>query len=475
MSKEVIEEEEVYTGVMYTDGSCVLPLGASGGGCHGYLYGVKDIRKNGDIPVKYAVTTVGYIEKTDLIKYGDDVPEIVKPSFYYNGVYNYGINSTNNRAELKAVIDTIANINKKHKLSKLIINTDSMYVISVFTKIRNNNDKVSRDDSERPNIDLWHELVGVLEKYPDVEICKVKAHGTNLGNNVADRLAYAGREQAFKSNTINVDGNLTDGYYEGKYWKDAYTAHPLMRFKQTYFNLDVGEGRNMYPIMDYPTDVEHGKKSPEPIYGITYTKTPITLLESIKESYTKHVADNRHIAIVDLKTAYSQQHNKISEFLGEDAYNYVKRKLLLLGEDVIAAPIHPPGLAQSALLKTLTLQNVYKMFKDGIKDAGMFDVIDVTETLFNINDKGTYEFKFTNKDVGVTIPVDVEYYKGDITLNYGSSVLSYIQLRALGRCKAKFYLAIKRNTSKELSHYFIVESEEASGIYTNYYTNRVYL
>ena len=111
----------------------------------------------------------------------------------YNGVEKivsgYEENTTNNRMELKAVIEGL-----KCLKFKCLVNvySDSQYVIDAFNKNwitgwqvngwRNSNKK----DVKNP--DLWQELINLTNKH-EVTFIKVKGHSDNEYNNRCDKIA----------------------------------------------------------------------------------------------------------------------------------------------------------------------------------------------------------------------------------------------------------------------------------------------
>lgn len=103
--------------------------------------------------------------------------------------------STNNRMELRAVIEGLKILKK---LSEVTIYTDSKYVMDGITKWIFNwkkNGWKSSDKKLVKNVDLWQEL--------DVEVAKhqikwvwVKGHNGNKFNEIADSLARNAAENA---------------------------------------------------------------------------------------------------------------------------------------------------------------------------------------------------------------------------------------------------------------------------------------
>ena len=96
--------------------------------------------------------------------------------------------TTNNQMEIKAVIEALKIIKKPHKI---IINTDSKYVMDGITKwIKSwkKNGWRTADGKAVKNIELWQELDQEVAKH-NIEWCWVKGHSGNEYNNIADELA----------------------------------------------------------------------------------------------------------------------------------------------------------------------------------------------------------------------------------------------------------------------------------------------
>ena len=96
--------------------------------------------------------------------------------------------TTNNRMELKAVIEALKEIEVNSKISLF---SDSKYVIDGITKWIKNwkmNDWKSTNKKEIKNLDLWMDLDKLSSKF-QITWNWVKGHSTNEYNNKVDRLA----------------------------------------------------------------------------------------------------------------------------------------------------------------------------------------------------------------------------------------------------------------------------------------------
>ena len=105
-------------------------------------------------------------------------------------VMSGGMNeTTNNRMEILAVIEGLKCLKEPCKVE---IYSDSAYVINTFLQgwLKNwiKNDWKTSSNKQVQNVDLWKELIALLEKH-EVHWNKVKGHADNELNNRCDALA----------------------------------------------------------------------------------------------------------------------------------------------------------------------------------------------------------------------------------------------------------------------------------------------
>jgi ribonuclease HI len=118
----------------------------------------------------------------------------------FGGEYN----TTNNRMEIRAVIEALKIIKTTH--IPIEVYSDAEYVVRCFIegwyhKWLLNGWKSSK--SKVKNVDLWKELIELVEMQDDIQFFKVKAHvGIEL-NELADDLANIGLE---KLKNLNIEG-----------------------------------------------------------------------------------------------------------------------------------------------------------------------------------------------------------------------------------------------------------------------------
>jgi len=110
-------------------------------------------------------------------------------------LYGGESDTTNNRMELTAVIESIKYLKQKNSNKSSTIYTDSQYVFNGITKWRKNWKRNNWKNSKKQtilNYDLWLELDTLLEQQKHVSFVWIRGHNGNYGNDMADNLANKG-------------------------------------------------------------------------------------------------------------------------------------------------------------------------------------------------------------------------------------------------------------------------------------------
>lgn len=118
---------------------------------------------------------------------------------YIKKIFGGEKNTTNNRMELKAIIEALKCV--KVTNVPIEIYSDSEYIVNCFQqswyqKWIYNNWKTTK--SKVKNVDLWKELIALVEKHDDIQFIKVKAHAGIEYNELADSLAEIGLQMEQK-------------------------------------------------------------------------------------------------------------------------------------------------------------------------------------------------------------------------------------------------------------------------------------
>lgn len=108
---------------------------------------------------------------------------------YQKQLSGYEIETTNNKMELKAVIEGLKALKQKVNVT---IYTDSAYVHNAFVnnwiEMWQKSNWINSQNKQVANKELWMELIGLCEKH-NVSWKKVKGHADNEFNNLCDKLA----------------------------------------------------------------------------------------------------------------------------------------------------------------------------------------------------------------------------------------------------------------------------------------------
>lgn len=120
----------------------------------------------------------------DSIKAGGWSSVILKDGKVVKKLYQGCLYTTNNRCEIRAVLETLRYFKERTRLE---IHSDSQYVIN---SIVNGHAKqwFDNQDFSKKNLDLWFDLLEELEKH-DVTFVWVKGHNGDEYNELADMLA----------------------------------------------------------------------------------------------------------------------------------------------------------------------------------------------------------------------------------------------------------------------------------------------
>jgi ribonuclease HI len=110
-------------------------------------------------------------------------------------ISDYEISTTNNKMELMAVIKGLELLKEPCNVN---IYSDSAYVVNSiengWVKSWKKNNWIKSDKQKAKNIELWEELLKLLEIH-NVKFIKVKGHSDNEYNNRCDKLATTARDK----------------------------------------------------------------------------------------------------------------------------------------------------------------------------------------------------------------------------------------------------------------------------------------
>lgn len=123
--------------------------------------------------------------------------------------YGHSTDTTNNRMELTAVINSIHHCTANYRFGKLLIYTDSKYVSNAihfdWPTDWKKNGWTSFMGEQTSNSDLWEEFLKVKASLKrrgvELEVRWIRGHNGNQYNEICDKLAKQGRE-SLEVNTV---------------------------------------------------------------------------------------------------------------------------------------------------------------------------------------------------------------------------------------------------------------------------------
>lgn len=463
------------TAVIYGDGSADNITGEYGAGATGYIYTDDAIdKKSGDVPSKYVITDIGYLENSELNKYKY---KTVLPKFYFDGVYGYTDVGSNNRAEILSFIETIDNLldDIRFNIKKVIFKSDSAYTLLAIEYIR---DKSENEWKPKliSNIDIITKLQEIINRLKDnsVEIItmKVQGHSISLGNNIADRLAFMARRT--KKRYFNIVEN-------NKHWSKKIEPHPLVKFKQLFTNVYENKKENIYGIMEYKVGVEIGKKSHESIFGLVVLNDKLQLVEDAVTKYLSRFKTLNLVYSVNLENLYNRNSGYYYSLYGSDIM-YVNRRtnnVLTIDDNVVVKNIYPSGLAVQAYDKMLKLYDILKIYRDYISnsklDVNLYNIIDITDKIYTIGKKNKYSCIIPVTANSLDLDIEAFNKKLKIIVGYSRDTISRSQFKSLEKSSPKVYLILNAFYGNMIEYYTIVDLNDGNtGVYCNLYSNKVF-
>ena len=475
------DEPRLAHAVMYTDGSSKPNPGYWGSGVHGYIYLDDDIDKTtGDKPTGYAITNMGYLDKSEVILYKHNN---VKPFKYFNSVTSNKEPGTNNTGEIVSIyqaVNTLLELSGENNITygSITINSDSTYALGIVSTIQKDHNEDW--DIDRPNLELWYHMRDMIDtlKEKGIELItrKVLAHSDSIGNNVADRLAYLGR---YKSSIQDI-GYVWKLVPASKYWKPTFDKNPLLSFKNLFFTNESREktSNKIYSIMNYGSNVDTGRPSNEAVYGVVMLDKPVVAIDNVIDIHNKYMGALSTIMTIDLSVLYSQKHNVYHGQFGDCAYSFnVRNKTMsVVEEDPITYTVKPAGIANNALKKTVKMTQLLNDYiEDSVENKSRLN-IDITNFFYKKNSKDKFICKVSALTKYIKIPITIDGVELPVIIVLGNDTLDRNAIKKFERKVGKVTLLVEIVGDGVANYYTIFESADRKeyGIYCNPYTNKLF-
>lgn len=483
---EIIKQNFVF----YCDGSCnPNPNGIHSLGYFGYYYPSSQLEEvEGKVGCKIKglktnlrVTNLGVVtpklEQENPKLYKDAID--VSPTHYVLGCKNLGLQGTNYKAELQAIIYTLEHIVRVAKegnilVGDILIKSDSSACVNLINRLVSGEELDLTKYKSSDLLEKITSLIKLLRNENKIVAEHVYGHSSSLGNIIVDRLAYLswlGNED-WKEEVYIVEEK--DNFF------NPIELPEYLNFKNIYFvngHQDTSTP-SPYIVMDYGKTETVGDKTGDVCMGSVFVENKDDLVETMIKSHLQD-GDDGVIFSIDL--------NNLKDVFTKILYTFNKEKVLtknnrprhltVLEELPIVNTIRPSGLAKQLLSKfnfSFDLLDIYKTKKE----LNLIKPIDITELFFRKKEKAKkdkYELLLSQKDNEVL--VETNGLKIPITL--GVDIPNRNYLKKFERATEIEILLYLITVSEKVYSYSILtkfktEENEVIGIWENYFSNRIY-
>lgn len=491
--KETPDQPEVpkVKGMMvHCDGSANPNPGPAGWGMHGYIYEDVPPTKGTGNP-DYVLTAADYLTKVDHAA-APDIP-VVTPLHYIDGYGSFPyvpgeVQRTNNYAELTGATRALQ-LAVREGVSKIALWSDSEYVIKGMKWLKDwkANGWKKRDGTPPASLELWKEFDQAVGAVKDAKIdfsCKwVRGHNGNLGNEMADEMAYiAMRHSANGIVTEDIGLKEAQGY-----WKYDNNRHPLLASRRMYFNSD-----SQYNIAgeycmgeDGSEEERRGIRASDTGYAVVRLKEPDAGLEMLR-NYVSYLADNRNAVMVARVDYYfrASVHSLLTQW-GSVPLRRRNRSLdIILANDKepIATEHEPAHKVQDAVNSIAMLNQTLNDFLEHSSDLVATDLTDlIYETVVEKKKTGEVSInklrpEFAGHPNQMTVATNFRRPDGsldvvDVKLSLGLDVLDRNSLKRLEEMAPTITLVTWSDGEQAFRYATIVKSGEDIGIWASVHSN----
>lgn len=463
--------------VLFCDGACRPNPGFAGFGIFGFIYTDADKPKNHKHPHHGTL----YFTPTGIQRDKSETPIAV--SHVLEMIYAVGNpQSTNNEAELKAIVASLKKASTIENLTDIAIWTDSNYIVSAFNEnldnwIRNNWRRI--DGKIITHISEWEKIVQYRELFKEkgcnLSISWVKGHTESKDdnyshcNNIADIYSVIGSNYARINNpsvdTVIMDNMLTYADYKKSYADKDFVFY----FRDMYFSSDKEiDDRNYCFISTSDDPGLLGKRNNSSIFATNIGYIP-PIINQIKAFYRE--INRNYITTCCLK---------INKLENKDIYRlseYIDARLMLL-------PM--PSQPRTYLLvgdKTPFLYENAVSFPFIVNAAEMFSKMTDIDSIINEENPNLYKFdvtdtfidlqehklKITNKDKDIDfsdLVKDHIEFKQKLIIKISYDVPSFLALKNIESDIEKVQLIIETNPDNNFCTVYINITTNSRSIYS---------
>lgn len=468
--------------VLFTDGSCRDNPGFGGFGIYGYLYSESNKPKN----YKHPYHSTLYFTPTGIQRVKSDLT--IEVHNIIEIIYALGNDkSTNNEAELKALVTGLKKANEIKNLISVKIYTDSNYIVQAFNDNLNNwvkNNWKRVDGKNITHIFEWSKVIQYRDSLNEmgcsVTVEWVKGHTDNkdenysYGNNMSDIYSVIGSNYA-RINKQNQDTVVLDNIINYTDYKQSYENKDFVYyFKDMYFTSDNLDDKNYCFISTSDDPALFGKRNNASIFVTNIGYVP-PVINQIKAFYRKIQRDYITTCCLKICKFENKDINRITEYIDIQymllpittqprTYSIIGEKTPFLYDNIINFPF---------------IINAAEMFsKMTFIDSSINDInttlikFDVTDTFIDLNE---HKLKLTNKDKDIDftdLVKDRIEFKQKLIIKLSYDIPSYLAMKNIEKEIEKIYLIIETNDDNNYGTVYINIVTKSRNIYSSNIENK---
>jgi ribonuclease HI len=505
--------EQTVNAVIYTDGGCRPSRGIGGWAIHGYVYTTEKAKQGTGAPA--LVSNFGYIKPEDgndgmyfrdyrsadrdaeVERYTEDRIVGVQPLRYVSGYGSLIPESTNNEAEVTALLEALT-VAIEQKVSSVMLVVDSKYALNGLLnwghKWQRNN-WVKPDTSPVANAALWQKVLAAEEilvgRGTVINTRWVRGHSGDVGNDIVDSFAsaaiVAGRKQL---KVREVEYAEAKGYWSVKADYNRMISHPYW-----YFNTNVGgtqvapDGRVVYYLGDHGSESDFcGKKISDASFSVLFLKERNPVMEMLTQyqdtldtgGFNSMVVGSMN-NILGGKT-YTDLEKYGNQFL--QCNNYGKMDLFTHGDLLLTKDLKPPRIAFRVMQAMGVMES---MLNDFISDKAIcvpightFIQKDITSLLYEVNTtkkKPVTKLLPSISSMTKRLEIEADYHTGvksgqfKLPITLGIDIANRNTLSALAPLNPKVSLITWRESDTAFRYATIIKTDDDIGIWAGIYSN----
>lgn len=462
--------------VLFCDGACRPNPGFAGFGIFGFIYTDAEKPKNHKHPYHGTL----YFTPTGVQKVKSDLPIAVYSVIEMICAIGND-RSTNNEAELKALVACLSKASEIKDLTEVTIYTDSNYLVQAYNEnldnwIKNNWKRI--DGKDIAHIREWEKIIKLRELFNQrkckVTVNWVKSHTElkdedySYGNNQADILSIIGSNYA-RINKPTEDIMILNHTLSYTDYKKSYDGKDfIFYFRDLYFSSDNLDDKNYCFISTSDDPTLLGKRNNSSIFVTNIGYIP-PVINKIKAFYREIYRNYVTTCCLKINKLENKDLSRLSDYI-DVRYMLLPmssqpRTYTIVGDDtpfLYENTINFPFIMNAAEIFS-RMSFIDSIIDDA--DSGLMK-FNVTDTFINLQE---HKLKLSNKDKDIDftdLVKDSIEFKQKLIIKIGYDIPSFLALKSIENEIESIYLIIESNPDNNFCTVYININTKTRCIYS---------